>query len=942
MSDLVDKLWPSFEAEVSEQLEAIELALISIDSHAVDVDALFRQFHTIKGGCAMMGFHGMEAIAHAAEDVLVPVRKGTQALDAPRIEALLAALDGLKQQMDSAQQTRQSPAAMPSIVAGLKALSITPTQTAASEPVATTAQAGLRAQELDAFAVTCRDVLPALVIGALADPSAAESSLLALQHAALNADVGAIASMLSRPAAASDAAQERRHLYAQLLDRLAFLESRYDIDCGVTDTYMALRMQPPAELQAILAPGANMSALAAASPSARDSAITTAIGVCNALMDEAMLRGWPQTIALLRLARQTLREMRRRVLDIHDDLYQMLEISLTICQELEPSQPEPEAYVALVHQCHQRLQELALTLDCHQDREDNASLASQLGVEPQWLASLSDNVIRRVRQAVTAGECLALIDADLEGMADNGEGLVDWLSRQHALVHSDTLFGDKSEQNTRLRLLIALPGTREAFQQAIEEFDTDGRHLHVTLLGHAAPAGTPVPSTARSQQAIRQTTTLRVDSKALDQFVNRVGETVMVRNLLAHLVNDDALSQRRRRAQNLLSQRSSKRPMSDQELDDLREMIKLIEQRELLLAQADQRLQATLERMQDDALALRVVPIDMVFNRLPRVVRDVSQAQGKQVVLRMSGEDVRIDKSLLEILIEPLMHMVRNAVDHGIESPEQRRQAGKPEVSELALSARQTGNSLILEMCDDGRGLDLDKIRKRALENGLVSASALDAMDERALYNLIFLPGFSTSEAVTELSGRGVGMDVVRTRVLQVGGQVEVSSSAGAGTRFTLKLPLSAAIQNVILVACGGHRVALPERNVTEIINVDVRALQHIQGQTCMLLRETTLPVYRLDLLLGYPTADNQLSRAQLEVAVIDDGMHRIGLIVDQILGRPEIFVRDVHPDISALAGVGGVSVLADGGLVVIADCEKLFDLALRRAQSLRSLVTAP
>ena len=190
----------------------------------------------------------------------------------------------------------------------------------------------------------------------------------------------------------------------------------------------------------------------------------------------------------------------------------------------------------------------------------------------------------------------------------------------------------------------------------------------------------------------------------------------------------------------------------------------------------------------------------------------------------------------------------------------------------------------------------------------------------------------------TEVSGRGVGMDVVKTRVTQVGGQVEVHSDSGRGTRFTLKLPLSAAIQNVVLVAAGEQRVAIPERNVNEVISLPTSRLQSVQGQACIRLRDQSLPVYRLDALLGHrPSVDH--ASETLEIAVLSDGVYRIGLIVDQVIGRPEIFVRDVHPGITSLAGVGGVSVLGDGSLVIIADCENLFDLALHNAQSLNSMV---
>ena len=940
MNELTEKLWPSFQAEVSEQLDAIELALVSDDVEAIDVDALFRQFHTVKGGCAMMGFAGMEAVAHAAEDLLVPVRKGTQPLDSQRIELLLGALDGLKAQMESAEQSRQDPAARPDLVARLREFCDAGNVAENASPQ--TKRTAVEADEpLQRFADTCAAILPMLMVAALESAQAAEQHLLTLQQAALGADIPALASMLSRPAASSDNAAQRRRLFADLLDRISWLERTYELECGVTEAAMALRMQPPTQLMQALEEIPGLLDKVGAKPSAQRSKTLASLQVhANTLLDEALLRQWPASSRITRLSRQTLREISRRNAVLNDELKQILTISMTLCLELEPADSETETYQSMAEQCQQRLQQLSLHLDEHTDTRQVDQLSAQLELEPEWLENLGDKVHARLQQAVDLGQLIALIDADLEAISDHGEGFISWLSQKNGLLHSDTLFDGDAHRSTRLRLLVALPVSADALSRTLSEFDPEGHFFEVRLLGKQTAELSPETRTTSAAKSTAGST-LRIDSATLDQFVNRVGEMVMLRNLLAHLIDDDSLNQRRRRMQNLLSQRSQKRPPSDEDLDELRALLRETEQREVQLTQADQRLQTTLERMQDDALALRVVPIGMVFNRLPRVVRDVSQAQGKQVSLKTSGDDVRIDKSLLEILIEPLMHMVRNAVDHGIEHTEQRKQAGKPALSELHLSARQSGNSLLVEMRDDGRGLDCEKIRQRALKNGLATEAALTAMDERELFNLIFLPGFSTSEQVTEVSGRGVGMDVVKTRVLQVGGQIEVQSRPGRGTTFILKLPLSAAIQSVILVAAGDHRIALPERNVSEVINIQRDSLQTIQGQACAVLRDIALPVYRLDLLLGYHQKEAGADNQQLEIAVLSDGMYRIGLVVDRVLGRPEIFVRDVHPDITALAGVGGISVLADGGLVIIADCEKLFELALRNAQSLRSLVRA-
>jgi chemotaxis protein histidine kinase CheA len=337
-------------------------------------------------------------------------------------------------------------------------------------------------------------------------------------------------------------------------------------------------------------------------------------------------------------------------------------------------------------------------------------------------------------------------------------------------------------------------------------------------------------------------------------------------------------------------------------------------------------------------LALRVVPIALVFNRLPRLVRDLAHGLDRQVHLEISGEEVRIDKGMVDVLSEPMLHLVRNALDHGIESAADRIAAGKPAQARLRVVARQQGNTLLVEVSDDGRGLDHERIRASAISKGLLTAEAAAALTARELHNLIFLPGFSTAAQVTEVSGRGVGMDAVKTRVLKLGGQVEISTEAGQGTVFTLRLPLSAAIQNVILVESGGRQLAIPERNVTEILSLSASALQSVQGQACCLLRGVTLPLYHLARLLGQPAVAAAASTS-LEVVVLTDGVHRIGLIVERVLGRPEVFIRDIHPDLVRLPGVGGASILGDGRVVIIVDCENLFELAVRQAQSLHSLL---
>ena len=936
MSDLTDKLWPSFQAEVSEQLEAIELALLGNHTTNIDVNALFRYFHTIKGGCAMMGFHSMEEIAHAAEDLLDPVRKEESTLDSARITVLLQALDGLKGQLDQIQSHRSDPLPNPELVNALRGFSAqsAPTTLDATTPVMPQAAEPLSAG-MQNFADTCRAILPMLMLA----PSAPEHQLT-LQQAAMENNLGAIVSMLSRPAAHATDAVLRQHFLAELLDRLNWLEQSCHVDCGVADTALLLRAELYPLLQDTTQDAiASVAQLGNANDSESFASYARETGlISERLLSLALLMQQPATTALMRLVRQILREIHRRQ-PLPDSLLQEhLSNALHMPLNLAAGDPESGAYQNLCETLHQQLQSRSVNVD---GRQHSTQLVNQIREQIQLpealLSTLASKPLQRLAEAVSQNLNVVSIVADLESQADNGEGFLTWLDKNGTLINSETVLDNHYGSSTsRIRFLIASPFSVREIQISLDELDPANHYYELNPFGSQPDEEISDAGAARATPLANST--LRIDSHALDTFVNRVGEMVILRNTMSHQIQGSDLRTRQRQMQSLLTRRSASQPLSDDELASLRSLLADMDQRESQLAQTDQRVQTTLERMQEDALSLRVVPIGMVFNRLPRVAREVSQALDKNVKLVMSGEDVRIDKSLLEILIEPLMHMVRNAVDHGIESPADRLASGKSETATLSLTARQQGNTLLIDVQDDGRGLDRDRILARARKANLVDASRESLLSERDVFALIFQPGFSTSDVITEVSGRGVGMDVVKTRVTQVGGQVEVHSDSGRGTRFTLKLPLSAAIQNVVLVAAGEQRVAIPERNVNEVISLPTSRLQSVQGQACIRLRDQSLPVYRLDALLGHrPSVDHPSET--LEIAVLSDGVYRIGLIVDQVIGRPEIFVRDVHPGITSLAGVGGVSVLGDGSLVIIADCENLFDLALRNAQSLNSMV---
>jgi two-component system, chemotaxis family, sensor kinase CheA len=353
-------------------------------------------------------------------------------------------------------------------------------------------------------------------------------------------------------------------------------------------------------------------------------------------------------------------------------------------------------------------------------------------------------------------------------------------------------------------------------------------------------------------------------------------------------------------------------------------------ERDRRLLESEEVLGGMLSRLHKSALDLRVVPIDLVFNRLPRLVRDLAQHQGKSVELALEGRDVRIDKSMVDALADPLIHMVRNAIDHGIEQPAERRAAGKPERAHLTVRAEQRGAEIHIEVGDDGRGLDAEAIRTRAVARGLVSASRAAGLPDSEVFQFIFEAGLSTAPMVTETSGRGVGMDIVLASVRRLGGDVTIRSERGRGTVFTLVLPVSAALQTALIVRVGGQSLAIPERHIMAVADVATETISLIGSHRSILHRQAVLPLFGLGQLLGMDCGEAAAERPREPVVVTGNGRQMIGLEVDAIEQRQELFLRDLDPRLASFPGVGGASVLGDGRIVLVLDGDELIQIAAR------------
>ncbi|HYD43414.1 MAG TPA: chemotaxis protein CheA, partial [Anaeromyxobacter sp.] len=340
-----------------------------------------------------------------------------------------------------------------------------------------------------------------------------------------------------------------------------------------------------------------------------------------------------------------------------------------------------------------------------------------------------------------------------------------------------------------------------------------------------------------------------------------------------------------------------------------------------VLAGELQRLSRALERklseLQAGILEVRMVPLDQVFDKLARMVRKLSREVGKEIEFVVAGGDVELDKLIVEELSDPLMHLIRNSIDHGIEAPEVRRRSGKPEVGRVRLHATQRGNHVQIVVEDDGAGLDEERIRQVAVERGLATSQALADLSRRELLNLVFTPGFSTAKKVTALSGRGVGLDVVKTNIAELSGIIDLSTTRGLGTRFEITLPVTLAILRALVVSVAGRVYAVPLNSVLEILEIKASEVRTLSTREVISLRGSTLPLLRLGSFFRLAGAPQ---KERLFVVVVGLAQERLGIAVDDLVGQQDIVVKPLGKALASVRGIAGATDLGSRRTVLVLD----------------------
>lgn len=423
-------------------------------------------------------------------------------------------------------------------------------------------------------------------------------------------------------------------------------------------------------------------------------------------------------------------------------------------------------------------------------------------------------------------------------------------------------------------------------QELVKEDEKAGATVAVGVKGKDS-----VVTKTKEKSVVQAEATVRVDTRRLDDIMNLVGELVLVRNRLTTLeavYNDE-------------------------------EMTKVATNLDVVTSD-----------LQAAVMKTRMQPIKKVFGRFPRVVRDLARSLNKEVSLEMQGEDTDLDKNLVEALADPLVHLVRNAVDHGVEMPDVRERAGKPRVATIILSASQEGDHILLRIEDDGAGMDVDILRKKAVEKGLFDSETVARMDDKECYNLIFLPGFSTKDEISDISGRGVGLDVVKNRIAQLNGVVEIDSKLGQGTSLTIKVPLTLAIMPTLMVMLKTQIFALPLVNVSEIIQLDLSKTNVIDRQLVVMVREKALPLFYLRHWLVKNAGNDPLPQDG-HIVVVSVGAQKVGFVVDHLIGQEEVVIKPLGTMLLGTKGLAGATITGDGRIAVILDVPNLMMAYARR-----------
>ncbi len=781
-----DEILQDFLVEAGEILEKLSEQLVDLEQNPDDsglLNAIFRGFHTVKGGAGFLQLEALVECCHAAENVFDLLRNGKRRVTPELMDVVLQALDTVNEMFDQVKQLQEPAPASPDLIAALARL---------GEPEAATAAPAAEPAPVASA--------PAVEAPVVAEPAAGGDITDAEFERLLNA----LDSVETTPIEADDAVTP---------DSAGDDISEDEFEALLDELHGKGRFNPGA---------------AQAEPVPAQPATTPA----STAADSG---------------------------DITDDEFEALLDELHGKGKFSPTPVESAPADAM-----------AATPDMGQAASSVPAASAPTGTSASDL--ISDD------------EFEALLD-QLHG-SGKGPSVSAAPVKPAAVEPAQAKPEPVAAPVTPAPVAKAAPKPVAAVSPARDEQDDE-------VATSAAPRA--AAANKDGQAALATETTVRVDTKRLDDIMNMVGELVLVRNRLKRLGDESGDEQ----------------------------MVKAVGNLDVVTAD-----------LQAAVMQTRMQPIKKVFGRFPRVVRDLARSLKKEVNLVLKGEETDLDKNLVEALSDPLVHLVRNAVDHGIEAPDVRERNGKPRMGHVVLAAEQEGDHILLSIEDDGAGMDPNVLRRKAVEKGLYEPEAADRLTDTECFNLIFAPGFSTKTEISDVSGRGVGMDVVKTKISQLNGSIAVHSKLGQGSRILIKVPLTLAIMPTLMVMLGNQSFALPLVSVVEIFHLDISRTNIVDGQECIVVRENVYPLFHIKRWLIKGTTWQKRAEGMAHVVIVAVGTKKVGFVVDQLVGQEEVVIKPLGAMLHGTPGMAGATITGDGRMALILDIPGLLSRYARTARA--------
>ncbi|MGU1892311.1 chemotaxis protein CheW [Pseudomonas aeruginosa] len=804
--DADEEILQDFLVEAGEILEQLSEQLVELESRPDDMDllnAIFRGFHTVKGGAGFLQLNALVECCHIAENVFDILRKGERRVSSELMDVVLQALDTVNAMFDQVREQSEPTPATPELLAALARLA-EPEGAAPAEPVQAPPAAVPPAEP------AAPPEAPAQSVSSDITDDEFEQLLDALQGD--EAPASAVAEAPAAPAGDEISDAEFEALLDQLHGKGKF----------VPPAVSAEPAQVPAE---------------AVEPAAAAAGDDISDDEFEALLDELHGKG--------------------KFGDV---------------PEAAGTPAAPAAAAPAAAPAEQGKAPAAAGGDEISDDEFE-SLLDELHGKGKF-GDVPEAAGTPAAPAAAAPAAAPAEQGNAPAAAGGDEIRDDEFESRLDELHGKGKFNGASEA----------VAAAAAVAKNIAAKSPAAKPVAPAKAAAARPAAPDRPAASEAE------TTVRVDTARLDEIMNMVGELVLVRNRLVRLglnSGDEAM------------------------------------------AKAVANLDVVTGDLQMSVMKTRMQPIKKVFGRFPRLVRDLARNMKKEINLELVGEETDLDKNLVEALADPLVHLVRNAVDHGIESPEEREAAGKPRVGQVVLSAEQEGDHILLMITDDGKGMDAEVLRNKAVEKGLLERDAADRLTDLECYNLIFAPGFSTKTEISDVSGRGVGMDVVKTKISQLNGTVNVFSQKGSGSKIVIKVPLTLAIMPTLMVMLGSQAFAFPLVNVNEIFHLDLSRTNVVDGQEVVIVRDKALPLFYLKRWL-VPSAAHE-EQGEGHVVILSVGTQRIGFVVDQLVGQEEVVIKPLGKMLQGTPGMAGATITGDGRIALILDVPSMLKRYARR-----------